>query len=53
LGKNVTDKEDTDDGVVLLAYETNVLFEVTQTSGGDVISVEIVEDVCERLDELV
>lgn len=53
MGKNVTDKEDTDDGVVLLAYKANVLFEVAQTSRGNVIPVEVVEDVCELLGMLI
>jgi hypothetical protein len=46
LGKNVTDKEDANNSVVLLAYETNVLFKVAKTSGGDVITVEVIENIC-------
>jgi hypothetical protein len=43
--RELTHKEDTNNGIVLTAYKTKIFFERAQTSCGNVVPIQVVENI--------
>jgi hypothetical protein len=54
LSENITNKEDTDNSVVLFVNKTNIVFKVTKSRGRNIVAIKIVQNICivERLSKV-
>lgn len=46
LSENITNKENTDDSVVLFVDKTDIHFKVTKSRGRNIVTIEIIQDIC-------